>query len=340
MKNSILAREIEFRKVFESANLECPYQIIADEQWHRCDVEGDSRGKGDGTYIVDREFQFGSVCNYKEGEHRVSWHFKEGWDSDCIDKKEYWARKKKQHEIMLEDKRQRQEQAANQAHVIYSKSSKDLSEHPYLIKKGILESGCLSNIRLVTNRLKAGTKELVIPIRSHARELTSLQFIDEQGNKLFMPKGKVQGSYFSIPGGDERIFICEGVATGISVHEASRARTYIAFSCGNLAGVGMVAQHFYPESEIIFCADDDYKTKGNPGITHAEIAARFVNGKIAIPKFKDPANRGTDFNDLHIVDGLEAVQKQISNPMERRECLLLLQTLAMPLMPAQGQQES
>jgi len=60
-----------------------------------------------------------------------------------------------------------------------------------------------------------------------------------------------------------KLFICEGFATGASIHEATEATVLVAFDCGNLAAVAAMARLLHPSREIIICADDDRKTEGN-----------------------------------------------------------------------------
>jgi hypothetical protein len=61
---------------------------------------------------------------------------------------------------------------------------------------------------------------------------------------------------------------------------------------------------------MYICADDDIKTKGNPGITKATEAAHAVEAKIIAPDFG--ANRPdgvTDFNDMAALSGKDAVTR-------------------------------
>jgi hypothetical protein len=39
--------------------------------------------------------------------------------------------------------------------------------------------------------------------------------------------------------------------------------------------------------------------------------ARAVKGLLAVPKFKEFSTKPTDFNDLHVLEGLEAVKQQV-----------------------------
>jgi putative DNA primase/helicase len=63
--------------------------------------------------------------------------------------------------------------------------------------------------------------------------------------------------------------------------------------------------------KIIVAADDDHLTDGNPGMAKATTAAALAGRRrlVAVPSF--PAGRGdkdTDFNDLAVLAGLDAVK--------------------------------
>ncbi len=89
----------------------------------------------------------------------------------------------------------------------------------------------------------------------------------------------------------------------------------VAFTAGNLKAVARMVRERYPEREIILAGDDDHATPGNPGASKARAAAMAVEGKLALPVFAQPGD-GTDFNDLHQADGLEAVRRQVEEAQE------------------------
>jgi len=65
------------------------------------------------------------------------------------------------------------------------------------------------------------------------------------------------------------------------------------------------------QAEIVICADDDRWTEGNPGLTKAKAAADAYGVRLISPKFKDLSSKPTDFNDLHVLKGIEAVKTQL-----------------------------
>jgi putative DNA primase/helicase len=66
---------------------------------------------------------------------------------------------------------------------------------------------------------------------------------------------------------------------------------------------------------VLICADDDFKSEGNPGMTAASTAALSVKGEVVAPVFtvsREVGQKGlTDFNDLHLAEGLHTVRSQI-----------------------------
>lgn len=92
----------------------------------------------------------------------------------------------------------------------------------------------------------------------------------------------------------ETVCIAEGVATAFTIHEETGFRVYIAFTANNLLAVAQTIRKRLPESRIVLIADNDRKTKGNPGLTKATEAATVVDGLVAVPPIEG------DFNDYAI----------------------------------------
>lgn len=121
------------------------------------------------------------------------------------------------------------------------------------------------------------------------------------------------------------MLLCEGYATGLTLRLAVRRRmpVVVALDAGNLRPVAELMRALYPASRILICADDDWRTRGNPGRTAAHKTARAVpDAAYTWPYFR-PGHRGpkdTDFNDLHVREGLEAVRRQIAHVLPLIGC--------------------
>ena len=172
-------------------------------------------------------------------------------------------------------------------------------QNPYLKQKNVNSYG-----------LKAYKDALLIPVKDIKGTIHGLQFIYPDGSKKFKTGTSKTGHFFNIgKSKDKAVIICEGYATGASIHQATGHAVVIAFDAGNLLPVAKSIRSKYPDMKIILAADDDHVTEGNPGLTKATVAALAVSGLLAIPTFPD--NRGqkdTDFNDLSQLGGLETVK--------------------------------
>lgn len=183
---------------------------------------------------------------------------------------------------------------------------------PYLEKKGVKAFG-----------LKEDQGNLIVPLRNIEGELRGFQAIMPDGQKVLATGIEKKGNFHLI-GADGKDFsqgeivLCEGYATGASLHMATGKPVAIAFDSGNLLPVAEAIRAKYPNAAITICADNDHAMRrhGEPynvGVEKARLAAEKVNGKVKVPTFtdKEKAQGLTDFNDLHQARGLEAVQRQV-----------------------------
>lgn len=176
------------------------------------------------------------------------------------------------------------------------------TQHDYASRKGVQCHGV---------RIDAAGA-LLVPMRDTTGKLHSLQAITPDGEKRFHPGGRIKGCYHAIGKPAGRLIVCEGYATGASIHEATGDAVAVAFNAGNVPEVAVALHSKYPELQLIVAADDDYQTEGNTGMTKAKQAALAVGGFMAMPEFgPDRPDRATDFNDLHQTAGLNAVLRCI-----------------------------
>lgn len=206
----------------------------------------------------------------------------------------------------------RADEAARHADYAWRKcveGSRDQSE--YLKRKGIETHG---------GRFSPGGN-FVIPMQDPERRTYGLQVIypaKKNGrDKDFWPAGLAKKGHFFLIGGipDRLLLIAEGFATAASLHQATKLPVAVAFDAGNLLPVAKNLLAKYKRAKILICADDDYLTEGNPGVTHARNAAMAVEGEVVFPVFTDARptdTKGpTDFNDLHLLEGQHLVTQQI-----------------------------
>jgi phage/plasmid primase-like uncharacterized protein len=206
---------------------------------------------------------------------------------------------------------------AHKAAEVFSNLLPAPEDHPYLVKKQIKPFGA---------RITPDGRLCILASCFDGDGLapSTLQFIAADGEKRFMTGGKTGGAFVTIDGDNTTIYICEGYATGASINMATGCTVIVAFNAGNLMAVAKQARAKAPTASIIIAADDDFLTvrppghpkagePWNPGIESASEASAQIQASYIVPAFK---NRGalklTDFNDLHVTEGLSVVLAQLS----------------------------
>lgn len=289
----------QFREAISRAGLTPPGIVEADGKLRRFASNG-KRGDDTGWYVLHSDgVPAGAFGDWRTGISET-WRANIGRALSIRESADHQARVEAMRAQREKEETARAADAANEAARIWRQAS-PAGAHPYLERKGIKAHGV---------KLQGG--RLVIPMRIGGT-LTSLQFIDAEGEKLFLPGGKVAGAYFPIGNPDAgAVLIAEGFATGATLHEATGYAVAVAFNAGNLESVAVSLREKFPEARLILCADDDYQTHGNPGKSKAEAAARRIGGLVAVPEFGAVRPEGaTDFNDLARHAGLEAVRQAV-----------------------------
>lgn len=184
-----------------------------------------------------------------------------------------------------------------------------VSEHLYIKRKGIMPHGA----KVYHGSLKIGGMDcngaLMLPMKLGGK-ITSLQFINRDGEKRFLPDGEKGGYVIGKIEVGKPVCICEGFATGASIHEATGHAVIVAFDAGNMKKLASALRANRPEVAIVLCADDDESGTGQRKATEA---AQSVGGLVALPIFSDPRLAGVkDFNDMATMQGLEAVKQAIA----------------------------
>lgn len=201
------------------------------------------------------------------------------------------------------------EQASTVAQNIFSSAQQCVANN-YLNKKNVRPYG-----------IKEYKNCLVVPLYDILGKLWALQFIDAEGNKRFLSGGKKKGCFFAIGSleGAEKAFICEGYATGATIYECMQIPVVVAFDAGNLKPVAKAIHNKYPQLKLFICADNDAYSEVNTGVEKARKAAQIPGVQLIIPQFKDISTKPTDFNDLMILEGKDAVKVSLEQMLKKTE---------------------
>lgn len=304
--------------------------IVADGQIHRIHVEGDKKGSKNAWYVLhyDQHPAGAFGCNKRLGmDTRIKWTADKAVKLTTEERIELRKKMRAQREAKALEEAVRWDAASKNAQALIEAAS-PAGDHPYLARKGVESFGLMVGPWSVTNRetgdvIKVTDSALYIPMRDLAKRVWSLQAIFPSDknplrrDKSFLQDGKKQGLFFTIGkpkkvAGKKVILLCEGYATGASIHMATGHAVVVAFDAGNMLHVGRSFREHFPDAELIYCADNDRWTTqpvDNPGLYWADRAAKETKGHVALPDFPEDAlaSRPTDFNDLHQITGLDEV---------------------------------
>lgn len=265
----------DFRKALDLAGLPMlKADLVADGVLHRYQVKGDKAGSKNGWYVLHADAQpFGAFGSWKTGQS-------ETWAPAAV-KALSKAERQALAERMAAAKQARDaEQAAvyaaarKRAAALWEKAKPADCGHAYLVRKGVPAYG-----------LKLLREQLVVPLRDVEGTLHSLQFIGNDGRKTFLTGGRKRGCYHAIGKPVAALCICEGLATGSTIYQATGLATAVAFDAGNLQPVAKALRHKFPRLILVIASDNDTETPGNPGLTAAQAAARAVGAAVAVPVF-------------------------------------------------------
>ena len=194
----------------------------------------------------------------------------------------------------------RSQDAAARAGRIWAAARPAPTYHPYLAAKQAAP---------LALRMDADGR-LVLPLQDVEGRLHSLETIAPDGTKRFLAGGAKRG-HFAVVGAEPAplaeptgpLLICEGWATGASLHLATGQSVIAAMDAGNLLPVAKALRLRFPEADLVLVADNDARPDrdANPGVDAARKAALTVDARLAVP------DAPGDANDLICAGGPEAV---------------------------------
>jgi len=275
----------------------------------------DRTGKGSGWFIgFENKTKSGESYivavygDWKTGEkyeHKTKRTYTKAEQSEILKRISDSKRESERERLTL------QESAKCEANSIWDAGTEN-SRIDYLSRKSI---GSLFGCRSV---LGADGRILLVPMRDSRGVLWGVQKISENGKKYFILGQRINGLFHTLGPSEspDIIYIAEGFATAASIHQATGKMTIVAFNACNLAPVAKEIKSKYETAAIVICGDDDQFTERdgelfNTGRENAEKAAKACAGKAIFPQFVSLESKPTDFNDLHILEGLESVKTQI-----------------------------
>lgn len=296
--------ERQFLRFIESLGISPKGGVSSDGEWHRCPArKRDGRmSRENGAYKLYLD-GWPAGCAQNHGVTGVvSWKY----ESDRRFTDAQMDRFRRQSEEAASRRKAKREalyaMVAGKAQERWG-LAKPVWVHRYLEDKGVASHGLR----------ESPDGDLLVPVGSIDRQWMNLQriFHDHEGicRKMYLRDGRMKGGMFPIGKIDPAgvILAGEGYATLATLHEATGYTSVVAFSDSNLIRVAGLLREKYLKATIVVCADNDHKTKGNPGLAAGKRASEEASALLARPTVVD----GTDFNDMAGEYGINAVKDAI-----------------------------
>lgn len=271
--------EHQFRRAIEDSGLNAPDDLILDGKIHRF-RSGSSRKTLDrsGWYVGHLDgipcltfgcWRAGVTQTVKADVGKKRWTPAE----EMAHAARINAAKKLRDEEIERDRAV----AASTVETIWKDGAQASPDHPYLKRKGVQPHGAR-----VT-----GDGRLMVPLFSEDGELSSLQYISEDGGKLYHTGGQTGGKFWILGTLDEpgTIYIAEGFATAATIHEVTGRPCVVAYSASNLLPV--TESIVKTGQKVIIVADND---KSGVGQRHAEQACAKYGATYIMPPIDGDAN--------------------------------------------------
>lgn len=298
-----------FAEELAAAGFKLKAQVVVDKLT-RVDDPQDKKGQGTGWYIYHelpdardsaRTIGIGVYGSWRGNPERVVWTSKTALAMSDEERAAYNLHLEAARIAREQEQRQIHAEAATRAAEIYNSAQPVSKGNAYLARKMVTALGPCRESR----------GDLVLPVMTPEGTIASLQFIKPDGEKRFLTGGRKKGCFYTIPGSDTLVYIAEGYATAASVHMATGGTCYVAFDAGNLYEVAVAVKAKHPTARLVLAGDDDAFSGGNAGRTKATQAAQALGIECVFPTFSSQEGKPTDWNDLYVREGMDAVKRQL-----------------------------
>lgn len=162
-------------------------------------------------------------------------------------------------------------------------TAKEVTGNAYLCRKGWPQHSALTLAKpqkVATISYRPG--DVVVPLHDMTGELVNVQLINAAGEKRTLKGGQVRGACHVLSSGKptKRIWLTEGYATGLTVHNLTGDEVWVALSSVNLLSLAGLVREKYATLPLLIAADRDLNGDGQ---AKARQAAEASHATVALP---------------------------------------------------------
>jgi putative DNA primase/helicase len=218
-----------FIEAMQAAGIVPPSDLLADGELHRFSSDGSSRKKN-GWYVLFGEDPAAGSFGCWKMNITEKWCSRSFKDLDPENRARFKAKMEAAKIAQDEDKARLNAECRAWCIKTWSPKPYTDDDHPYLLMKNVH-----------SYRLKLIGDSLMIPFYDVNGIMHGMQFIRPDGTKILKVGTDKKCHYFPIGKlTDNTLLICEGYATGASLHEATGYSVAVAFDAGNMMSVACV----------------------------------------------------------------------------------------------------
>lgn len=273
--------EAQLMQAIIDAGLSPPSEVLIDGKIHR--FKSGTKGKGGsgdkpGWYIAYPDgVPAGRFGCWRIGIEQT-WRCDTGRDMTTAEQMAHSRRMAEAQAARDKERERTREVAGSVVDKIWTDAGAASPDHPYLKAKGIDAHGAR-----VT-----GDGRLIVPMYNGDGELSSLQYISSDGEKRYHSGGATKACFWSIGTDSAKVvYLAEGFATAATIHEATGAQCFIAYSASNLVHTAQYLREQQQHGNLVIVADND---ASRVGLNHAEQAAAKYGARVVMPPEQGDAN--------------------------------------------------
>jgi phage/plasmid primase-like uncharacterized protein len=243
--------EMQLRDAIEKAGLCPPFEIVLDGLMHRFD--SDEKGGKTGWYVAHGDDIPGGAFGCWRKDIKQDWRANLGRELTPQEIARSQAAIEKAKALRRQELERQHETTRQEVTRIWENAQTASDDHPYLDRKQVRAHG----VRI------AQDGRLMVPLYDENYKLSSLQYIDGSGGKIYHRGGRVTGCLFALGMPSDTIYIAEGFATAATIREVTGQMVITAFSASNLPLVaGTIREQYGQAQRIVIVADNDHSGVG------------------------------------------------------------------------------
>ncbi len=245
--------EVQLADAMAKVGINPPTPILLDGKMHRFST--DKKNDKSGWYIAYSDgVPAGRFGDWRNGIDQT-WRANVGRQLSPLEEISNAKRLAEAKRVRDEEMTRHREVVADTVDTIWSGCEGASPDHPYLVRKGIKVHGARVS----------GDGRLVVPLYDQDGNLSSLQYIDRDGQKLYHPGGRTGGCFWMVGTLDEPgiLYVAEGFATAATLHEVTGRPCAVAYSASNLVPVvGTLRERYGITQDMMVVADNDASGTG------------------------------------------------------------------------------